>query len=144
LLGALGLLLSAGMARAADAPSYTKDVKPFLAKYCTDCHNARKAKAGVNLEDFQALMKGGRKGVMVVPNKPDQSRLVRTMEGGKPVMPPRKYAQQPTRAEIALVRAWIAAGAKDDGDARGTDTGSQTRRNEETSPLDADVRRSSR
>jgi hypothetical protein len=33
------------------------------------------------------------------------------MEGGRPVMPPRK-AKQMTEKEIALIRQWIAAGAK--------------------------------
>src|SRR5262249_16941033 len=50
----------------------------------------------------------------IVPGKPDQSRLVRQIEGtAKPKMPPSK-ARQPKPDEIALVRAWVAAGARDD------------------------------
>src|SRR5205823_1667107 len=46
--------------------------------------------------------------------EPDQSQLVLSLEGkAKPVMPPRK-ARQPKTAEKAVLRAWVAAGAKDD------------------------------
>jgi hypothetical protein len=35
------------------------------------------------------------------------------MEGKRPVMPP-KRAKKPTKKQIDIIRAWIAAGAKDD------------------------------
>lgn len=99
---------------AAPAPSYTKDIKPFLSNYCLECHQGNKAKAGVTLDTYQALMKGDRRGrSLVIPGKPDNSRLLHTMEGKAKPMPPKK-SQQPTAQEIAKVRAWIAAGAKDD------------------------------
>jgi hypothetical protein len=127
LLSVLGLLLPAGLAQAAETPGFSRDVKPFLAQYCVECHNAKNAKAGVNLEDFRAVMKGGRKGAVVVPGQPDRSNLQLTMEGRGKVMPPRKYAQQPTRAEVAMVRVWVAAGAQEDSAAQDKDTGPQTR-----------------
>jgi WD40 repeat protein len=69
----------------------------------------------LNLETFASLMEGGKRGPAVVPSKPDEGRLVRMIEGKlKPVMPPKK-SRQPTSAEIAKVRAWVLAGAKDDG-----------------------------
>src|SRR5262245_57712755 len=99
---------------AAPAPSYTKEIKLFLSNYCVECHQGNKAKAGVTLDTYQALMKGDRRGrSLVVPGKPDNSRLMHTMEGKAKPMPPKK-SQQPTAQEIAKVRAWIVAGAKDD------------------------------
>src|SRR6267143_1621978 len=35
---------------AQEKPSYAKHVRPFLAKYCLECHNAKTAKLGLNLE----------------------------------------------------------------------------------------------
>jgi WD40 repeat protein len=59
-------------------------------------------------------MAGGERGAAIVPGKPDLSRLVRLIEGkAKPAMPPKK-AKQPEKAEVALVRAWVLAGARDD------------------------------
>jgi hypothetical protein len=106
------VLLAAGaVARADDpAPSFTKDVQPFLTTYCVECHNGTKAKSGVNVDGYKALM-GNRN--LVVAGKADGSRLVAVLTGkGKP-MPPRKR-DQPTADEIRKVRAWIDAGARDD------------------------------
>lgn len=102
-----------GSASAAD-PSYTKDVKPFLTKYCSDCHSAKEAKAGFNFDTFAGLTKSGKKGAAVVPEKPEKSLLVLTMTGGAKAMPPKKYEKKPTKDEIDLIREWIKAGAKDD------------------------------
>ena len=94
-------------------PSYVADVQPFLTKYCLECHNQKKTKAGYNVETFADVMRGGKKGPMVVPGKPSESRLTLTLEGkGKP-MPPKKV-RQPTAAETAKVSEWIIAGASDD------------------------------
>ncbi len=92
--------------------SYVGDVEPFLTKYCLECHNQGKAKAGYNVETFADLMRGGKKGPMVVPGKPSESRLMLTLQSkGKP-MPPKK-SRQPTAAETAKVSEWIKAGACD-------------------------------
>src|SRR5690242_4615332 len=111
----LPLLLLTGTAPAAgDPPSYAKQVKPFLAKYCSECHSGDHPKAGLNLETSKGITAAGRHGPVVVPGKPDDSQLVLSVEAqaGSP-MPPRR-ARQPKREEKGLLRAWVAAGAKDD------------------------------
>ena len=96
--------------------SYAADVEPFLTKYCLECHNQGKAKAGYNVETLADLLRGGKRGPMVVPKKPAESRLILTLQGkGKP-MPPKK-SRQPTAEETATVSEWIKAGAQDDSDA---------------------------
>ena len=111
----VAIVLGAGsLARATgDAPSYAKDVKPFLTKYCMDCHGNTRPKGGYSVTTFDNLLKKGRRGAMVVPEKPDESRLLLTMAGkGKP-MPP-KNKPQPSADEVAKVREWVKGGAKDD------------------------------
>jgi WD40 repeat protein len=111
---ALCILLAFGSRLAAQPPSYAKQVKPFLGKYCLECHNAEDAKGGLVMDSFQTLLKGSDHGPVLVPGKPDKSRLVLQPEGkAKPPMPPKK-AKQPKPAEVAVLRAWVAAGAKDD------------------------------
>ncbi len=106
-------LLGGRIVAADDPPSYIKDVKPFLVKYCMDCHNNTKAKSGYSVESFDRLLRRGRKGALVVAEKPDESRLLLCMAGkGKP-MPPRNKPQ-PSAEEITRVRNWVKAGAKDD------------------------------
>src|SRR5262249_34559225 len=86
----LALLLSPTTLRADEpAPSYTRDVKPFLEKYCTECHNSNNAKAGVRLENYDDLFRASKKGrKLLVASKPDDSRLLHTMEGKAKQMPP--------------------------------------------------------
>ena len=109
------LFLMANSVIAADKPpSYSRQVQPFLARYCLECHSGDKPKGGLNMETYKSLQEGGKSGPVLVPSKPDQSRIVLLPEGkAKPHMPPKK-AKQPRPEEVAVLRAWIAAGAKED------------------------------
>lgn len=112
---AITALMAPGAALAAEtAPSYTRDVKPFLIKYCGECHNSSQARGGLDIDSFPALMAGGNRSVSVVSGRPDESPLVLLVEGkDRPVMPPRR-SKQPRPEEIGILRAWVAAGARDD------------------------------
>ena len=97
-------------------PSYSKDIRPFFVKYCLECHNAKTMKGALSLETYKAMLDGSDGGAVIVPGKPNDSRLVLLIEHkDKPTMPPPKAKFQPSKDEIKLVRAWIADGAKDDG-----------------------------
>ena len=103
---------------AAEPPSYSKQVRPLLSRYCLECHNAKDDQGGLNLESYAALLEGGQHGPVLVAGKADDSRIVGMVEGKlKPTMPPKKAARRPTPEEAAVLRAWIDAGAKDDGGA---------------------------
>src|SRR5205085_1214225 len=98
-LGFAPLLCADATSPADPPPSFTKDVRPFLSNYCQGCHSGRRAKSGYSVENYAALTKNGRKGPLVVPGKPDESRLTLCLDGkGKP-MPPKK-SDQPTAEEI--------------------------------------------
>ena len=114
-LTVLFVLLAPTSLPAADpAPSYGNQVKPFLARFCLECHSGERPKGDLNLETVKAMLDGGKSGPAVVPGKPDESPLVLHVEGKeKPPMPPPK-AKQPTLTEAAVLRAWVAAGAKED------------------------------
>src|SRR5215831_12515993 len=109
-----GLLAIPASAGAQQPPSYAKQIKPFLARYCLECHSSDEPQGGLNMESFKTLMEGGGRGAAIVAGNPDKSPLVLQIEGKtKPFMPPKK-AKQPKKEEITVVRAWVAAGAKDD------------------------------
>jgi Planctomycete cytochrome C len=98
--------------RAADAPSFTKDIQPLLNRYCVQCHGQAKPKAGVRLDSYEGIMIGKRRAV--VAGDPDQSRLILTMTGKGRLMPPKKTNRRPTAEEIDKIKAWIKEGAKKD------------------------------
>src|SRR5262245_35521527 len=74
--------------------SYARDVRPFFAKYCLECHSSSAAKGGLVLESLKDMLEGGKRGPAIVPGKPDMGPLVRMAEGKlKPPMPPKKSRQ---------------------------------------------------
>jgi len=112
-LATAAVLLAAALAPAAD-PSYAKQVRPFLVKYCVECHTAKQAKAGYNFDTFAGLTKVGKSGATVVPGDAAKSLLTKVLNGSGKVMPPKKYPWQPEKDEVAVVLAWLRAGGKDD------------------------------
>src|ERR1700728_415906 len=113
-LALLCVLSLVGVVEAQAPPGYAKQIQPFFTRWCVECHNSQESEGGLVLESFKSLMEGGAHGAVIVPGKPDSSRLVRMIEGKlKPAMPPRK-AKQPPKDQVALVRAWVLAGARND------------------------------
>jgi hypothetical protein len=97
-------------------PSYARQIKPFFGRYCLQCHNRHDAAGGLDLQTHAALVAGGDKGPVIVPGKADDSRMVGMVEGKlKPHMPPKKAQLQPAADEVALLRTWVDAGARNDG-----------------------------
>src|SRR5437763_8427846 len=92
-----------------EPPSYGRDVRPFLDRYCRECHREKTARAGVRLDTFEALSAGRKPAV--VPGDPDASPLLRVMTGLGRTMPPRQW-DQPTPAEVDAVRKWLKDGAR--------------------------------
>lgn len=115
----LVLLFVATTAHAADAPAaepsspdYRRDVEPIFNKYCNACHNRVSPEGKLSLDSFDDLLRGGKGGVAVVPGRIEQSRLLLVLTGqAEPRMPP-DGNEPPTQAEVAVLKAWIAAGAK--------------------------------
>src|SRR5262245_24740293 len=105
------LLFLPGRVPAAEPIDYARDVKPVLARHCYACHGPEKQRSGLRLDTCAAALKGGNNGPAIVPGKSDSSRLIKaiTAADNVPVMPPKE--PRLSTAEIALLRAWIDAGA---------------------------------
>ena len=104
------LLLSAAVACpawGADAAAlWTGRVQPLFDVHCVKCHGPIEQKSGLELDTPAAVLKGGDDGVVVVPGKPEESRLYLNLAAhADPHMPPKK---QLTESERELVREWIA------------------------------------
>ena len=93
-------------------PSFDRDVRPILKAACTQCHGEEEPlSGGVDLRLRRFMDRPGESGEpMFVPGKPDESLLVRMIESGE--MP--KDGKRLDPAKIAVIRAWIAAGATAD------------------------------
>ncbi|HBI41902.1 MAG TPA: hypothetical protein DDY78_03470 [Planctomycetales bacterium] len=102
----LSVLIVLAVAAAEPAPSFDKQVAPLLQSRCLKCHNPAKARGDLDLSTRDTLLKGGEKGVVVVPGKSRESALFAKVRDGK--MPP---GQPLGENEVELVRRWIDDGA---------------------------------
>jgi Tol biopolymer transport system component/mono/diheme cytochrome c family protein len=112
LAGPLAIFLSP-LAALADEVSYSRDVRPILQRSCVACHQPAMKSNGLDLTTFEAFRTGGKKGPSFVANDAARSTVIQYLTGeAKPIMP---MGQPPLPPEqIAILRNWIAAGAKDD------------------------------
>ena len=91
-------------------PSFRTDVFPILRDNCLACHSAQTKMGELVIESYDGLMKGGKKGDAIVRGDADSSLLVRMLEGrAQPKMP--MGGELPPQ-NIAVIKAWIDAGAQ--------------------------------
>ena len=108
---ALLLFAIAATSRAADAPSFTKDIAPIFEANCAGCHATGVKMGKLDLDSYEGLLKGGSHGTVIVPGKSAESRLYLMIANqSKPAMP---LSGKPLAAgEIEIIKSWIDAGAK--------------------------------
>ena len=116
---AAGLVLVCALVRPSHAadPSpedvrfFETRIRPLLAEKCFKCHGPEKQKSDLRLDSAEALKKGGDSGqLLVVPDKPDESLLLRAVRHAEGVekMPHNGKLKD---TEIADLAAWIKRGA---------------------------------
>ena len=108
--GVVGWLLFASVPVIGAAPPvFEKDIRPILKAHCFDCHGeGEKLKGGLDLRLRRLILQGGDDGPVIVPGKPDRSLLFTLVHRGE--MPKRE--KKLTREQVALIKQWIASGAK--------------------------------
>jgi WD40 repeat protein len=103
------LLLASFRAQPQDAVSYSR-VDAIFQSRCVACHGHTSRASGLNLESFEALMNGGKRGAPVIAGRSSESLIVKFIDGTlKPRMP---LGAQLSSDEISTIKAWIDAGAK--------------------------------
>ncbi len=100
-------------ARAADLPTYNRDVRPILSDKCFACHgpDAAKRKAKLRLDIRESAI--ARKAF--VPGKPNLSEAIKRIlshDADEQMPPPESKLEKLTPGEVATISRWITAGAK--------------------------------
>lgn len=92
------------------AIDYDRDVRPILTQ-CFGCHGPRQAQSGLRLDLRQNALRGGDYGVVIVPGRSAESKLILRLTGSTAgiQMPPTGPLP---REEIDILRAWIDQGAE--------------------------------
>ena len=87
-----------------------------LADRCLACHgpDAARRKADLRLDSRESLLAEHPGGATVVPERPDESELLRRIASDDPAerMPPPGHGERLTPQEVTLVRQWIERGAE--------------------------------
>jgi len=97
---------SAGQAPATGGGTAFADVQAILKAKCGACHGDA-ATAGLSVNTYASLMKGGASGAVIVAKDAEGSPLIKKVTGAHP--------GQFSADELAAIKAWIAAGAAEGG-----------------------------
>ena len=92
------------------AVDYTREVRPILANRCFGCHGPRQQQSGLRLDLRQNALRGGDYGVVIVPGKSGESKLIQRLIGSDAGLQMPPTGELPAD-EIAVLRKWIDAGA---------------------------------
>jgi hypothetical protein len=115
-LGGLVLVFLGSAARAEDDAGkrefFESRIRPVLVKHCYECHSAssKTIEGGLQLDFRDGLRKGGESGPGLVPNLPDQSRILEALRYDTLQMPP--TGKLPDEV-IRDFEQWIATGGVD-------------------------------
>ena len=97
----------------ADQKFVHETVIPFFEAKCTKCHGEKKDKGDVRLHTVEVI-KATFEDELIVPGKPEDSWLYDSLvtDDEDALMPPPKEKNPATKEEIAMIKKWIADGAK--------------------------------
>ncbi len=91
---------------------FNKDVRPILIETCFVCHgpDAGKRMAGFRIDQRDSAIARG----VIVPGKPDKSKMIARINAAATsgIMPPASFNKPLTAKQKAILRTWIAQGAK--------------------------------
>src|SRR4051812_39981026 len=93
-----------------DKVTYSDHVLPILRDKCLGCHNAEKARGGLDVSSYAKLLEGGSSGAVVQPGDADASRLyLLASHKAEPKMPPQ--GGMLAAEQVATLKKWIDLGA---------------------------------
>ncbi|QOV90704.1 DUF1553 domain-containing protein [Humisphaera borealis] len=93
-----------------DGRSVVNEALTLLEAHCVQCHGGKSTKGGLNLVTREALLSGGDGGTGLVPGKPDDSLIIKSIRHETDAPMPHK-ARKLSDGSIATLSAWVAAGA---------------------------------
>ena len=110
------LLISSTCGLAAEPVDFGRDIQPILSDRCYKCHGPDEAKREAELRfDVEESVRAEHDGKRtVLPGNPSASELIKRVESSDPDlrMPPPDSKLSLSPAEIELLKAWVAQGAK--------------------------------
>jgi hypothetical protein len=94
--------------------SFTRDIAPFVANLCGNCHSAQRKSGGLSLVSYFDMMQGGDSGEVIIPGDKEKSRLFRLVGGLENPRMPQGQARITRKNYDDLVK-WFEEGNTFDG-----------------------------
>src|SRR5262249_29990595 len=116
-ISSLSLCVSVAQFTAAAEPTYWQDIRPVFRKHCTVCHNEKNLKeldvsGGLALDTFVGVRRG-RQTPIVTPGDGANSPLIRALRHADNTKRMPLDGEPLPDTIVALLKAWIDAGAKE-------------------------------
>ena len=111
--GLEGNTVASAISSAQDSVSFASDILPIFQQRCAQCHGAEdengeiRTEVSLNLLEYERVMAGSEFGTVIEAGDPDGSFLLDMIVAGD--MP--EEGDPVPEDEIAIIRAWIEAGA---------------------------------
>lgn len=102
------------MATGNEKVSFMEDVAPWMLDFCLRCHSGNNPASEFSIVTFEDILRGGESGEVIVPGKPEDSRLWHLVGLQDPIKMPQGQALLKEKDALAM-KTWIAEGAKFDG-----------------------------
>ena len=107
--GAVTLVVAQSPApKPADVEFFETRVRPVLATNCYGCHGPEKQFNSLRLDSREALLRGGKRGPVLVPDRPGESLLIQAVRHQGLQMP---LGGRLEESQIAGLEEWIRRGA---------------------------------
>lgn len=104
----VALVTPAFSERDAEREFFETKVRPLLAKNCYMCHTEARA-GGLQMDSEDGMMRGSKDGPVLVPGKPDESKLIQAIRYKDRIkMPP---SGKLSDEDIGTLEAWVRSGA---------------------------------
>lgn len=95
-------------------PSYSEDIAPVFKGWCVSCHQPGGEgfeKSGLDLMTYEGVMKGTKYGPMVIAGNPEESNLLRLVNGEAKISMPFHHKPLPSCVRVNIW-SWVFEGAK--------------------------------
>ena len=89
---------------------FVEQIRPLLRDRCQGCHGSQSRQSGLDLSTDEGILKGGSRGVILVPGRLEESPLYLHVAHQREPHMPYRSAKLPEEI-IALLAFWIRVGA---------------------------------
>ncbi|MDA0832686.1 MAG: PSD1 and planctomycete cytochrome C domain-containing protein [Planctomycetota bacterium] len=87
---------------------FENEIQPILNDRCVECHGETAPEAGLDLRNLSSLLRGSKKGPVIVEGFSDKSVLIRKLSSK--AMPPPEAGEPLSPDEIGRITSWIDQG----------------------------------